>query len=68
MSFRTARIKAGLSQAAAAQKLGITAASVCQWETGKCRPRSSILRSIARLYNCAVDDLLEPDNVPPKGD
>lgn len=60
MSFLSARIKAGLSQAAVAERLGITAASVCQWETGKNLPRTSLLRDIAALYGCTVDELLTP--------
>ena len=61
MSFLVARKKAGLTQAAAAEKLGIAAASVSQWETGKTLPETERLRDIAKLYNCTVDELLEPD-------
>lgn len=61
MSFLSARLRAGLSQAAVAERLGITSASVCQWETGKNLPRTSLLRSIAKLYGCTVDELLAPD-------
>lgn len=62
MSFLSARLKAGLSQAAVAEHLGITAASVCQWETGKNLPRTALLRDIASLYGCTVDELLTPDD------
>ena len=62
MSFLSARLKAGLSQAAAADHLGITAASVCQWETGKNLPSTGKLRDIAKLYGYTVDELLNPDN------
>jgi transcriptional regulator with XRE-family HTH domain len=61
LSFLVARKKAGLTQAAAAEKLGIAAASVSQWETGKTLPETERLRDIAKLYNCTVDELLEPD-------
>ena len=61
MSFLSARLNAGLSQAAVAEHLGITAASVCQWETGKNLPRTALLRDIASLYGCTVDELLAPD-------
>jgi len=63
MSFLSARKKAGFSQAYAAEKLGISAASVCQWETGKTRPRASLLARIAALYGCKIDDLLADDDV-----
>lgn len=60
MSFLSARLRTGLSQAAAAEHLGVSAASVCQWETGKTLPRAAMLYSIATLYGCTVDDLLTP--------
>lgn len=62
MSFLSARKKAGYSQAYVAEKLGISAASVCQWETGKTMPRASMLARIADLYGCKIDDLLADDN------
>ena len=50
-----------MTQAVAAEKLGIAAASVSQWETGKTLPETERLRDIAKLYNCTVDEVLEPD-------
>ena len=61
MSFLSARNKAGLSQAAVAEKLGIAPASVSQWETGKTVPKADRLPEIAALYRCTVDELLAPD-------
>lgn len=61
MSFLLARTKAGLSQATVAEKLGISAASVCYWETGKTMPDPRKLPAIADLYGCTVDELLAPD-------
>lgn len=62
MSFLSARKKAGFSQTYVAEKLGISAPSVCQWETGKTMPRSSMLARIADLYGCKIDELLADDN------
>lgn len=61
MSFLSERLKNGLSQAAVAEALGVSAASVCQWETGKTQPRAEKLPVIAALYGCTVEDLLSPD-------
>ena len=58
MSFYQERKKAGLTQAVVAEKLGITTASVCQWETGKTTPRSNLLPQIARVYGCTIEELL----------
>lgn len=65
MSFLQARKKAGLTQAVVAEKLGITAASVCQWETGKNLPRAEKLPEIATLYGCTVNDLLSDEEESP---
>lgn len=61
MSFLSARNKAGLSQAAVADKLGIKPASVSQWETGKTAPKADRLLEIAALYGCTVEELLVPE-------
>lgn len=64
MSFLSARLDAGLTQAAVAEKLGVKAASVCQWETGKTLPKTSRLREIAALYGCTVAELLDEGDAP----
>lgn len=61
MSFLKQRKMAGLSQDQVAEALGIKAASVCQWETGKTLPNAQKLPQIAKLYGCTVDELLEED-------
>ena len=59
MSFVFARKKVGLSQKEVAEKLGVSDAAVCMWETGKTRPRAALLPLIAELYHCSVDELLK---------
>lgn len=61
MSLAIARTKAGLSQRAVAQELGITDAAVSLWETGKTLPRATFLLKLAALYGCTVDELLRED-------
>ncbi len=58
MSFLSARLKAGFSQAEVANIIGVTDAAVSMWETGKTRPRAAILPEIAKLYGCTIDELL----------
>lgn len=58
MSFKKAREKSGLTQQEVATHLNVDQSAVCQWETGKTKPRSSQLPKIAELYNCTVDELL----------
>lgn len=52
------RLKAGITQEYVAYKLGIDRSTVAKWETGVSFPRPAMLRRIANLYGCKVDDLL----------
>lgn len=61
MSFLKAREKSGLSQAEVAEKLGVTGPAVCQWEKGKTYPKLPMLRKIAKIYGCTVDELVEEE-------
>lgn len=63
MGFVTARNNVGLSQRAAASKLGVSNAAVALWETGKTFPRAPMLVKIAKLYGCTVDELLKSEQV-----
>jgi transcriptional regulator with XRE-family HTH domain len=62
MSFREMRLKAGLSVAQVMEKMGVSRAAVCQWETGIYTPRADKLPEIAKLYGCTVDDLLRKED------
>lgn len=61
MSFLQMRKAAGLTQAVVAEKLGVSEASVCMWETGKTLPRAALLPKVAELYRCSVDDLFRDE-------
>lgn len=63
MSFKKTREKSGLTQQEAAANLGVDQSAVCQWETGKTKPRATLLPKIATLYGCTVDELLS-DSTP----
>lgn len=65
MSFLSARKKAGLTQADVASEVGVSAAAVCQWETGATVPKAKLLPVIAKLLNCTVDELLKPEAPQP---
>jgi len=67
MSFISARKKAGLTQAVAADKLGVSDASVCQWEKGVTMPNPRRLTEIARVYGCTVNELLAEDESEASG-
>lgn len=61
MSFRSARLAAGLSVQQVIEKLNVSDAAVYMWETGLHNPRTSRLPEVAALYGCTVDELLKPD-------
>lgn len=61
MSFVSERKRIGFSQRAVATRMGVDQSAVCLWETGKTRPRTSLLVRLAALYGCTVDELLRED-------
>lgn len=62
MSFREARINAGLSVAQVVRELSVSDAAVYQWETGITTPNVKRLPEIAKLYNVTIDELLSNHN------
>lgn len=61
MGFASARKNAGLTQKEVAEHLDIDQSAISLWETGRTKPRATLLVRLACLYLCTVDDLLKPD-------
>lgn len=61
MSFYNARKAANLTQAQAADLIGVTDATISQWENGETRPKTSRLAKVAEVYGCTIDELLKED-------
>ncbi len=62
--LRVRRIRAGLTQLAAAEQLGVSAWTVRQWEAGNHTPRAERLPELARVLGCEPSDLVEaPTNL-----
>lgn len=59
--IRECRIRAGLTQAELATRIGVDRTSVVKWETGSASPRAGKLLEIASVVGCTVDELLGPD-------
>lgn len=57
-NIRSARERAGLTQADLAAKLGVNPVTLSGYETGKHDPKSDILVLIAQICNVSVDYLL----------
>ena len=56
MSFRSARLAAGLSVKQVIEKLKVTDAAVYMWETGTQAPRASRLRAVRLHGGRAVEE------------
>lgn len=52
------RRMAGLSQAAAAKKIGVNQSAVSQWENGETAPRAATLPKVAAVYNVPLETLI----------
>jgi transcriptional regulator with XRE-family HTH domain len=66
--LRAARKKAGLSQADAAEEIGMNQPSVYGWESGASIPTVRKAFALADLYGVGLDELLGyPLPQPPKG-
>ena len=55
------RRKAGLSQEALANKMGVSRQAVSKWETGEASPELSKLSSMAEIFNVTTDWLLSDE-------
>jgi len=56
-TIRQLREDAGLTQLEVAFRLGVTPATVSNWERGVFEPKASQLRAIARLFEVSSDDI-----------
>lgn len=62
------RKKAGLSQEALAEKLGVSRQAVSKWETGDATPELSKLVLLAKEFNVTTDWLLSDDDAYEKAE
>lgn len=60
-----ARDRRGLSQAAAADSIGVTRVTLSAWETGRGEPLATDLQRLARLYGLTLDQLTGRADLPP---
>lgn len=62
MSFKSARLAAGMTLTKAAESIGVSKAAVSIWESGKGRPLAENLVKLAELYNCSLEELLRKED------
>ena len=56
-----ARKKAGFSQEAVAEKIGVSRQTISKWETDETIPDIYQSKKLAKLYNVSLDELIEFD-------
>lgn len=56
--LKAARVNAGLTQAEAAKKLGISKNTIVNYEKYKSKPCIEIAQKMAELYKLTVDDII----------
>ncbi len=57
-TIRELRQERGWTQLELAYKLGVTPVTVYNWERGRSEPRVSQFRSLARLFEVGMDDIV----------
>lgn len=63
LTLKSARVNAGLTQKDAAEKLGVSNSTLCNWEKGSSMPNILQVQSICDLYKIPYDNLIFlPDN------
>ena len=59
MSYKSARISAGLTLQKAADAIGVTAQAISLWENGKSNPTAENIVKMSEVYGCTTDKLLK---------
>lgn len=58
LTLKAARVNAGFTQKEAAEKLGISNATLCKWEQGSSMPNIQQVQQICDLYGVSYDNLI----------
>jgi transcriptional regulator with XRE-family HTH domain len=58
ITLKAARVNAGLTQKEAAEKLGVSPKTLCNWENGNCVPLVDKIDPICELYDIHYDNLI----------
>jgi transcriptional regulator with XRE-family HTH domain len=61
VAIRKYRKKALLSQEELGALLEVSQAAVSQWETGASEPKIELLKTMAQIFGCTIDDLLKEE-------
>lgn len=57
ISLRAARVNAGLTQAEAADRIGVARCTVNRWETGICKIPEAAVKELCAIYGVKTQDI-----------
>lgn len=63
--LRYFRMKMGWTQKDLAEKVGLSETTIWNFENGRREPRLQDLKKFAEVFNCTIDELVNP-TLPPK--
>ena len=63
VTMRAMRVNRGYTQEQLAKKLGVTKATVMNWEKGNCVMDAPTLLTLCSIYECSVDDIILPEKL-----
>jgi len=58
VTLKAARINAGFTQQEAAERIGVTSDTICNWERAKSFPNALHIRQIEKVYGVPYDNLI----------
>lgn len=58
LTLKSARVNAGLTQAAAGKALGVSGVTLSSWERGKTFPDAVQIKKIEKLYGVSYNDII----------
>ena len=61
MNIRSVRVSNNLTQEDLAKRLNVKRTTVTMWENNKSLPNIEIVKKIAKVLNCTIDDLLKEE-------
>lgn len=64
MTLKAARVNIGLTQKAAAERIGVSNKTMCNWEKGASFPDASKIAVICDTYGVSYDDIIFLPNNP----
>ena len=60
MDLKKFRLNNALTQRELAHKMGTNRVTIIRWEKGKVTPRLKTMIQLAKLFNCTIDELINP--------